>query len=69
MTAALTVAEHGYGVDLVEASERLGGNLTWIRRTLEGQDVQALLNDTVKRVEKHPRIQVHTGSRRGACPR
>ena len=62
MTAALTVAEHGYGVDLVEASERLGGNLTWIRRTLEGQDVQALLADTVKRVEKHPRIQVHTRS-------
>ncbi|HSO62053.1 MAG TPA: response regulator [Desulfobacterales bacterium] len=63
MTAALTVAEHGYGVDLVEASERLGGNLTWIRRTLEGQDVQALLNDTVKRIEKHPRIHVHTESR------
>ena len=63
MTAALTVAEHGYGVDLVEASEQLGGNLTWIRRTLEGQDVQALLGETVKRVEKHPRIQVHTGSR------
>ena len=63
MTAALTVAEHGYGVDLVEASERLGGNLTWIRRTLEGQDVQALLNNTVKRIEKHPRIQVHTESR------
>jgi heterodisulfide reductase subunit A len=62
MTAALAVAEHGYGVDLVEASERLGGNLTWIRRTIEGQDVQALLADTVKRVEKHPRIQVHTRS-------
>jgi len=63
MTAALAVAEHGYGVDLVEASEQLGGNLTWIRRTLEGHDVQALLNDTLKRIEKHPRIQVHTESR------
>jgi heterodisulfide reductase subunit A2 len=63
MTAALTIAEHGYAVDLVEISERLGGNLNWLVRTLEGHDVKALLNDTVKRVEKHPRIQVHLRSR------
>jgi heterodisulfide reductase subunit A2 len=63
MTAALTIAEHGYGVDLVETSERLGGNLNWLSRTLEGHDVKALLADTVKRVGKQPRIQVHTRSR------
>jgi len=63
MIAALTIAEHGYGVDLVETSERLGGNLNWLVRTLEGHDVKALLNDSVKRVEKHPRIQVHLRSR------
>jgi heterodisulfide reductase subunit A len=63
MTAALAIADHGYGVELVEAGERLGGNLTWLNHTLEGHDVRALLDDTFKRVEKHPRIQVHTRSR------
>jgi heterodisulfide reductase subunit A len=63
MTAALAIAEHGYGVDLVETGERLGGNLNWLGRTLEGHDVQALLAETVTRVDKQPLIQVHTGSR------
>jgi heterodisulfide reductase subunit A len=63
LTAALTIADHGYGVELVEASDRLGGNLTWLSRTLEGHDVRALLDDILKRIDKHPRIQVHTGSR------
>jgi heterodisulfide reductase subunit A len=63
MAAALAVADHGYGVELVEAGERLGGNLTWITHTLEGHDVRVLLEGFLKRVEKHPRIQVHTRSR------
>ncbi len=63
MTAALAIADHGYGVDLVEASERLGGNLNWLHRTLEGHSVRGLLEDILKRVEKHPRIQVHSRSR------
>jgi heterodisulfide reductase subunit A len=62
MTAALAIADHGYEVDLVEAGERLGGNLTWIRRTLEGHDVPALLGDTVRRLETHPRIRLHVGA-------
>jgi heterodisulfide reductase subunit A len=36
MTAALAIADHGFNVDLVEASDHLGGNLTWLQRTLEG---------------------------------
>ena len=63
LTAALTIGDHGYGVELVEAGDRLGGNLTWLHRTLEGHDVRAMLDDILKRVDKHPRIQVHTGSR------
>jgi heterodisulfide reductase subunit A len=63
MTAALAIADHGYGVELVEAGERLGGNLAWISHTLEGHDVRALLEETLKRIEKHSRIQVHTRSR------
>jgi heterodisulfide reductase subunit A len=63
MTAALAVADHGYPVDLVEVSGELGGNLRWLRRTLEGSDPQALLDEVIQKVEKHPQIQLHLDSR------
>ena len=63
MTAALAIADHGYEVDLVEAGDRLGGNLTWLGRTLDGLDVATLLKDHVQRVGTHPRIRVHIGAR------
>jgi heterodisulfide reductase subunit A len=63
MSAALAIADHGYPVNLVEKEARLGGNLSWIQKTLEGHDVQSLLEDTLSRVEKHPNICVHTKSR------
>ncbi len=59
MNAALAVADSGYPVDLIEKSDRLGGNLLWLRRTIDGQDVQGLLAETVSRVEKHPNIAIH----------
>ena len=62
MTAALTIAEHGFSVDMVEQSEQLGGNLSWIQETLEGHPVQPLLEETVQKVEKHPQINVYTQS-------
>ena len=43
MTAALAIAAHGFEVDLVEHTENLGGNLTWLQRTLEGYHPAALL--------------------------
>ncbi|MEJ5357329.1 MAG: response regulator [Desulfobacterales bacterium] len=63
MTAALVIADHGAPVELVETSERLGGNLTWLTRTIEGADPRALRDDLVRRVEGHPRIRVHKGAR------
>jgi len=62
MTAALAIAQHGFEVDLVEKADRLGGNLNWLRGTLEGHDVQALLRQTVAAVEGHPLINVRTQS-------
>jgi len=62
MTAALSIADHGFPVDLVEQSEQLGGNLCWIQKTLEGHSVQVLLEETVQNVEKHSLINVHTQS-------
>ena len=58
MTAALRLADLGYKVHLVERSKELGGVAKQVRRTLEGEDVQAHIADLVKRTEGHDRIQV-----------
>jgi heterodisulfide reductase subunit A len=62
MTAALAVADHGFEVDLVEQAEQLGGNLSWLQRTLEGHSIETLLEDTCLRVERHPKIDVYIQS-------
>jgi heterodisulfide reductase subunit A len=67
MTAALSIADCGYPVDLVETGDRLGGNLQWIGQTLDGHDLRRLLEETAARVGKHPKITIHTNTRvRGA---
>ena len=58
MTASLRLADLGYKVHLVERSRELGGVAKQIRRTLEGEDVQAHVADLVKRTTEHERIQV-----------
>jgi len=63
MTAALAVADHGFQVDLVERTDRLGGNLNWLEQTLDGHSPKALLEETLTLVKKHPQIQVHTQCR------
>jgi heterodisulfide reductase subunit A2 len=63
MTSALAIADHGFGVDLVEQGPQLGGHLRSLFRTLEGASPQDLLEKTTSRVGKHPLIQVHTNTR------
>lgn len=63
MHAALGLADHGFPVDLVEASDQLGGNLTWIETDLAGHAVGDLLHDIRERVTAHPHISIHTGAR------
>ncbi|MGD2186617.1 MAG: FAD-dependent oxidoreductase, partial [Desulfobacterales bacterium] len=63
MTAALAIADHGFQVELVEQIDRLGGNLNWLERTLDGPGPKELLQETCTSVEKHPQIQVHMQSR------
>ena len=62
MTAALGIADHGFEVHLVEQNEQLGGNLNWLRNTLDGHATASFLDEMVTKVEKHPLITVHTGS-------
>jgi heterodisulfide reductase subunit A2 len=58
MTAALAIADEGYGVTLVEKSGDLGGYLAHIYQTAEGPNPQRLLKSLVKRVHNHERIDL-----------
>ena len=62
MSAALSLAAQGFAAHLVEKSDRLGGNLWHLKRTLEGHDLRTYLIDTIARVEADPKITVYLGS-------
>lgn len=59
MTAALALADQGFKVHLVESSNRLGGNLHDIHRTLEGNDVHDFTVKLIERVENHSNINLY----------
>lgn len=58
MNAALSIAEQGYEVVLVEKGDRLGGNLARLRWTWDGQDAQAILSHLIKQVQNNSHITV-----------
>jgi heterodisulfide reductase subunit A len=60
MTSALSLAEQGFEVYLVEKDTALGGVARRIHYTLEGLDVQAYLRDLVRKVYQHPAIHAYT---------
>jgi heterodisulfide reductase subunit A-like polyferredoxin len=60
MTAALNLAEQGYGVTLVEREQKLGGYARTLSQTGDGGNVQAFLRDLIGRVTSHPLIEVLT---------
>ncbi len=62
MTAALAIADHGFPVDLVESSDKLGGNLNWLERTIEGETFAPLLEEMSEKVTTHPKIEVRTSA-------
>jgi len=60
MKAALELARQGFECALVEREAQLGGNLRHIYSTMDGNDPQELLRNTMKEVLENPRIQVFT---------
>ncbi len=60
MTSALSVANQGHEVYLVEKETDLGGIANRIYYTLEGLDVQTYLKDVIRKVYQHPSIHVKT---------
>ncbi|MBN1639680.1 MAG: CoB--CoM heterodisulfide reductase iron-sulfur subunit A family protein [Anaerolineae bacterium] len=59
LRAALTIAEQGYDVYLVEKQKRLGGNVRNLHFTAEGDNPRQMLRNLTKRVESHERIAVY----------
>jgi len=59
MTAALSIAQQGFEVHLVERSSELGGNLKHMHSTLEGGDTQALLKNITTLVKTNNLIRLY----------
>jgi heterodisulfide reductase subunit A2 len=60
MTSALSLANQGFEVYLVEKDKDLGGMARRLHYTLEGMDVQAYLRDLIRKVYQNPSIHVLT---------
>ncbi|RLC73492.1 MAG: heterodisulfide reductase [Chloroflexi bacterium] len=62
MTSALSLAEQGFEVYLIEREGEIGGMARKLHYTLEGLDVQAYLGELVRQVYQHPLIRVYTNA-------
>jgi heterodisulfide reductase subunit A len=60
MTAALSLADQGFHVSLIERQKELGGLLKNLYRTLEGDDVREFLKARIEHVLAHEHIKVYT---------
>jgi heterodisulfide reductase subunit A2 len=63
MVAALSLAEQGIPVHLIEKEKELGGTARKIHYTIEGIDIQVLCPGLIGKVYRNLLIQVHTGAR------
>ncbi len=60
MTAALNIAKQGFEVVLVEKEKTLGGTGRRIYRTLQGDDVQKLIDNLIEKINQDKRVEVLT---------
>lgn len=65
--AALSLADQGFPVHLVEKEAELGGNLRSVYIPYDGKDPQSLLRQLVERVQSNPKITIHLRSTVHAC--
>ena len=59
MVSALTIADQGFKVYLIEKETELGGMARSIYTTLEGESVQDFINTLINRVHTHPAISIY----------
>jgi heterodisulfide reductase subunit A-like polyferredoxin len=58
MEAALSIADQGCKVYLVEQNDELGGNARLLRSTWQGEDIQAYIADLIAIITNHSNIEV-----------
>ncbi|MBW2084570.1 MAG: FAD-dependent oxidoreductase [Deltaproteobacteria bacterium] len=63
LTAALSLAEQGLEVDLVEKDKALGGVALTLQYTLNGDSPQEYLLGLIEQIKKHPKISVFLSTR------
>ncbi len=61
MTAALSLADQGFGVHLVEKEGELGGLAAKVFRTIDNSDVRQFVKSRINEIHSHSGITVHTG--------
>jgi heterodisulfide reductase subunit A len=59
MNCALSIANQGHEVHLIEREKELGGIANRIHTTLQGLDVQEYLKDLKSKIYKHPLVHVY----------
>ena len=62
MNSALSLADQGFRVHLVEKSDHLGGIASRISSGFKGEDVQAYLKSLEARVRENSNIELYTGT-------
>jgi len=62
MTNALSLAEQGYEVNLVEKSPELGGMAQRIRKGFKGEDIQAFVSELIGKINNNPLIKTYTSA-------
>ncbi len=62
MTCALSIADQGFDVHLVEKAERLGGSATRVLTTIEGYKPSELVGQLISQIENHNRITTYLNS-------
>ncbi len=62
MVSALSLADQGFEVSLIEREKKLGGNLQKIYFTPEGKDIRKFLDSLIERAKKHRLLKIYTGA-------
>jgi heterodisulfide reductase subunit A len=62
MQAAISLAEQGFPVHLIEKSNKLGGNLRLVHTPINGQNPGTILKKLIQQVESNPLITLHMES-------
>ena len=62
MISALGLAHQGYGVHLVEMTDRLGGHAIKLHTTWKGEKVRPYLDDLIEKVKSNDKITVYLES-------